>query len=218
MIWLWVKNTGCPKNPIGKRKIVPQKPGVPRGFLFDPKPLGDFGLVFNVTRWLFRFGMTSLRNYAAKVNDSIQCTKRLQKEEAGPLDLKGWNRLLCTFAASIACCFLTLLLPFRETLNWCIKMSPSQLKQLGKCAGSWPNPREDDGLLAGAGQSVQRWLDSTSRWGWWWWLAGAAWAKLHTSSWVLDGLQGSYIIYHDLCDFGGSYHQQPQGDRSQKEI
>ena len=34
-IWLWVKNTGYLKNPIGKRKNRP-KPVVPKGFLFDP--------------------------------------------------------------------------------------------------------------------------------------------------------------------------------------
>ena len=37
--WLWVKNTGYLKNPIGKWKNQP-KPAVPRGFLFDPYPNG----------------------------------------------------------------------------------------------------------------------------------------------------------------------------------
>ena len=37
--WLWVKNTGYPKNLIGKRKNKPSHLRSPRGWhLFDPKP------------------------------------------------------------------------------------------------------------------------------------------------------------------------------------
>ena len=35
-IWPWVKNTGYPKNPIGKRKHVPKNCGPLSGFRFDP--------------------------------------------------------------------------------------------------------------------------------------------------------------------------------------
>ena len=46
MKWLWVKNTGYPKKPIGKRKKNRPKRVVPRGFLFDPLPNVEMCFLF----------------------------------------------------------------------------------------------------------------------------------------------------------------------------